>query len=89
VDTQKPEQNTPEVSAGEACSAETLEGQLAAVTAERDRLNGENGELEDRLLRLRAEFENYRRRVERERSEYLQYAPMEPVREILPVLDDF
>ena len=46
----------------------------------------EIAELQDRLLRRQAEFENYRRRVDRDRSDFLQYAGTEVVREILPVL---
>jgi molecular chaperone GrpE len=41
------------------------------------------------MLRARAEFDNARRRAERERSDFLQYAAMDLVKEILPVLDDF
>ena len=67
----------------------TLEGQLAAITEERDKLTAEKAELNDRLLRARAEFDNARRRSERERSEYLQFAAMDLVKDILPVLDDF
>ena len=66
----------------------TIEGQLAAVTEERDRLSAEKAELEDRLLRSRAEFDNVRRRFERERSDFLQFAAMDLVKGILPVLDD-
>lgn len=62
---------------------------LEAVTAERDKLAAENADLEDRLLRSRAEFQNARARAERERSDYLQYASMDLVRQLLPVLDDF
>ena len=69
--------------------AETLEGQLAAVTAERDRLAAEKAELDDRLRRAWAEFENARRRAERERSDFLQFASMDLVRNLLPILDDF
>jgi molecular chaperone GrpE len=66
-----------------------LQIQLAAVTEERDKLLGEKQEIYDRLLRNQAEFENARRRAERERSEFVQYAGMEMVRDILPVVDDF
>ena len=52
-------------------------------------LEAEKAELQDRLLRRQAEFENFRRRTDRERSEFLQYAGMEIVRDILPVVDDF
>ncbi len=69
--------------------AETLEGQLAAVTAERDQLAVDKNDLNDRMLRARAEFENARRRYDRERSEYLQFAAMDMVKDVLPVLDDF
>jgi molecular chaperone GrpE len=59
------------------------------VIAERDRLTAERADLQDRLLRARAEFDNARRRAERERSDFLQFASMDMVRELLPVLDDF
>lgn len=61
----------------------------AALSAEVDKLAGEKAELHDMLLRRQAEFENYRKRVERERSEYIQYASMELVGSLLPILDDF
>ncbi len=83
------EPNPSEVSSDANLPAETLEGQLAAVTAERDQLMAEKTDALDRLLRLRAEFENARRRTERERSDFLQFAAMDLVREILPVVDDF
>jgi len=89
VETQKPEENLPDVSADENVPVETAEGKLAVVTADRDRLAAEKAELNDRLLRARADYDNARRRAERERSEYLQFAAMDLVREILPVLDDF
>ncbi|HTC32285.1 MAG TPA: nucleotide exchange factor GrpE [Bryobacteraceae bacterium] len=60
-----------------------------AVTAERDRLIEEKNELMDRLLRRQAEFDNFRRRAEREKSDVLEYANTESVRAILPILDDF
>src|ERR1700704_726415 len=63
--------------------------QSAQVTAERDQLRAELADAQDRLLRRQAEFENYRRRTERDRSEFFEYAGMEFVRELLPVLDDF
>ena len=46
-------------------------------------------ELEDQLLRLRAEFINYKRRVEREQLEFADYIKGELFKKLLPVLDDF
>ncbi len=45
--------------------------------------------LQDLLQRRQAEFENFRRRGERERSELFEYAAMDTVKALLPVLDDF
>jgi molecular chaperone GrpE len=89
VDSQKNNPKFSDVSPEDNVPAETLESQLAAVTAERDQLATEKAELHDRMLRTRAEFDNARRRAERERSDFLQYAGMELVRDLLPVLDDF
>jgi molecular chaperone GrpE len=89
VDTPKPDSNLSDVSSDANLPSETLEGQLAAIAAERDQLAAEKADLADRLLRARAEFDNARRRAERERSEFLQFAAMDLVKEVLPVLDDF
>lgn len=43
--------------------------------------------LEDRLLRLRAEFENYKRRVARDQEEYYRQAVARTVQGLLPVMD--
>jgi molecular chaperone GrpE len=49
----------------------------------------EKAELQERILRTQAEFQNFRRRVEKERLELSEYASMEAVRQLVPVLDDF
>jgi len=43
---------------------------------------------EDRLLRLAAEFENYKKRVQREKANALKYAEENIVKELLPFLDN-
>lgn len=73
---------------------ETLEqpasfAQMAELIADRDRLAKEKAELQDLLQRRQAEFDNYRRRSERERSEVFEFASMDTVKALLPVLDDF
>lgn len=61
----------------------------AGIIAERDRLAKEKNELQDLLQRRQAEFDNYRRRNERERGELSEYASMDTVKTLLPILDDF
>lgn len=46
-------------------------------------------EYHDKYLRLSAEFDNYRKRTIRERSDLLKYAGEETLSKILPVMDDF
>ena len=58
-------------------------------SAQCDQLKAEVADLQDRLLRRQAEFENFRRRNERDRADFVEYAGLEVVRELLPVLDDF
>jgi molecular chaperone GrpE len=62
---------------------------LGDLSAERDRLAKERNELQELLQRRQAEFDNYRRRNERERGELSEYATMDAVKALLPVLDDF
>lgn len=51
-------------------------------------LRKEKDALQDRLLRTAAEFDNYRKRVERERREQADYAIAELLTDVLPVVDD-
>jgi molecular chaperone GrpE len=43
---------------------------------------------DDRLLRLAADFENYKKRAAREREEYVALANERLLKELLPILDD-
>ena len=43
----------------------------------------------NRYLRVMADFDNYRRRTQREKEELAQYASMKLISELLPVLDNF
>lgn len=61
---------------------EQVKAELAQVKTERD-------QLVDRVARLQAEFENARKRAEREKAEYRDYAAGSIVEQFLPVLDNF
>lgn len=54
-----------------------------------NKLTAERDELRDLLLRKQAEFDNFRKRSERERSEFAQFASAELMKELLNVLDSF
>ena len=78
-----------DLSADAATVADAQPDPLDQLRIERDGLRAERDEIRELLLRRQAEFDNFRKRTEKERSEYVQYAGMEMVREILPILDDF
>lgn len=60
-----------------------------ALQAELENLKAERNQLLDRLARLQAEFDNARKRAERERAEFRDYATGNVVEQFLPVLDHF
>lgn len=45
--------------------------------------------LQDRLLRLQADFDNYRKRMDREKKDWIAFASEKLVLDLLPVLDHF
>jgi molecular chaperone GrpE len=59
------------------------------LKAELEQLKTERDQLVDRIARLQAEFENARKRAERERLEFRDYATGNVVEQFLPVLDNF
>ena len=60
---------------------ETQPDPLEALRRERD-------SLQDRLLRTAAEFDNYRKRMDRERRELSEYTAGEVMSEVLPIIDN-
>jgi len=77
-----PEVREPAASESRASAATGTEDPAAALQQERDAL-------QDRLLRTAAEFDNYRKRIERERKDMSEYAAVEFVKDLLPIIDDF
>lgn len=54
-----------------------------------DVLQRERDDLYDRLLRKTAEFDNFKKRTERERREFAEWAAAELIGDVLAVVDDF
>jgi len=75
------EQDTDAKTAGPEAKIAGLEAGLQEKGAEIEALN-------DRLLRLHAEFENYKKRMARDRSEFMKFANEGLIVECLPVLDN-
>ena len=69
----------------EASQAERVNRLQAALEAK----TREAESLQDKNLRLVAEFDNARKRAAREREEYIRFANESLIRELLPVLDNF
>jgi molecular chaperone GrpE len=70
---EKTEQTTPET---------------ASAVADADELQKQRDDYYDRLLRTTAEFDNYRKRVERDRQSMADAVTADVVRELLPLVDD-
>lgn len=62
--------------------------ELIATRSELKRVETENAELKNQLARRQADFENYRKRVERERSETYNRVVADVAAKLLPVLDN-
>jgi molecular chaperone GrpE len=65
------------------------EAVAAAGESEVQKLRSERDDLFDRLARLQAEFDNYRKRAAKERDEFRDFAVSDAVRVLLPVMDSF
>jgi molecular chaperone GrpE len=77
---------------GESLDAALAEEERSAIAAAEDKLHGVERDLEilkDRHLRTLAEFENLRKRSEREKKDTRSLALADLAREFLPVLDSF
>jgi molecular chaperone GrpE len=82
--------NTDENIAGDQHLNEPVaEGsEVEKLKAEIDNLNQQIAELNDKYLRQAAEFDNFRRRNARERTELIQTAGKDVITDLLVVLDD-
>ena len=73
--------------------ADAEQNEQAAVAAaamnEKDDVAKQLGDYKESLQRLQAEFENYKKRVDKEKAQFRQFAAAEVVKSFLPVLDSF
>ena len=74
---------------GDAGGADVAAAPSADLQREIETLKKEREDLYDRVLRKQAEFENYKKRMDREKSDFMQFASAELMKEILNALDSF
>jgi molecular chaperone GrpE len=68
-------------------STDTISVNQETKVSEAEKLKSENALLLDRLARLQAEFENFRKRSLREQQEFREYALSDALKQVLPILD--
>lgn len=78
-------QDPAETASAATDASETAEGAPTGLEI----LKRERDEYYDRLLRQAAEFDNYRKRIERERRAYAEQGVVDVLRDLLAVVDDF
>jgi molecular chaperone GrpE len=72
-----------------APAAATVAHGSAVPSSEAEKLKIERDALLDRLARLQAEFDNARKRAQREQQDFREFAAADAIRNFLPVLDSF
>lgn len=84
------EQHAPaeEQAAGGGSAAGDRLPEAESLQRELEALREENASLKDRLIRAMADFENYRRRMQREKEDLVVYANQKLIKDLLPVLDN-
>ncbi|MDB5019306.1 MAG: Molecular chaperone GrpE [Pedobacter sp.] len=87
--TEETTQGTVEELAGENGASENSNPEPEVEISAEEKLKLENAALNDKYLRLFAEFDNYKRRTQKERVELLQTAGKDIIVSLLPILDDF
>jgi molecular chaperone GrpE len=75
--------------ASETASAPAENSEAAQVLADLEQLSRERDTFKELLLRTRADFENYQKRVAKEREQERRYALWPLALDLLPVLDNF
>lgn len=78
----------------EGASAESdeltkAEQKMISLQEKVDQLEGEKTELKDQLLRKQADFDNFRKRMFREKDEAIKYANTSLLTDLVAVIDDF
>jgi len=80
-------QNTPVDVEHELPEGDASNDTASTQPSEVEKLKSENALYLDRLARLQAEFENFRKRSQREQQDFRDYALTDSLKQLLPILD--
>jgi molecular chaperone GrpE len=83
------EHELPAADGDETSPAPAPEVELSGTNAEVQKLKAERDSLLDRLARAQAEFENSRRRAAKEQQDFRDFAVVDAIKSLLPVIDSF
>ena len=85
--------DAPDPRAGDETAAEQAEAAGAEPSSTEDEalaaLQRERDTYKEQFLRAAADFDNYRKRIDRERRELSEYATADVLLELLPIIDNF
>ena len=83
------EKETKETAASEKENKETSEKEEKASEKKKDPKDEKIDELNDKLKRSMAEFDNYRKRTDKEKSAMYEIGAKDVIEKILPIVDNF
>lgn len=84
-----PEQQKVKTDQQDVANEMSTDDTAQQIAADIENLNQEVSDLKDKNLRLMAEFDNFRKRSIKERSDLIKYAGEEVLKKVLPLIDDF
>jgi len=79
------EEEPEEISSEEEIIIEEVEKEVSPV----EKFEAALEEAKDKYLRLQAEFQNYKKRQEKQRKDLIKYSHGEVIKDILPIIDNF
>jgi len=88
-ETEQAARETSEPQAPAAEEAAPLDAEKESLRQELEKAQAEAKDYLDQLLRARADYANYKRRAEQDKSDLIRYGNAGLMKKMLPILDDF
>jgi len=83
------QENAEETSGENQPAAEQILSDIEKLEKQLEESEKVSNSYRDQLLRLAAEFENFRKRTDIEKAEFVKYSTEKMIRDLIPILDDF